>query len=146
MPRRDLQFPWRGEDDVEPPTESPVDFIAPRGPMESIPEDAEVDNPTGNAVGSDSIPVPMDTDESSSSTTDSSSSSGGSDVRRGARTQLGPGRPSGVQTDSPVPANLNSAPHTPMSNRTEPEPQPERVVENKRASVADDEEFSDFSF
>ncbi len=26
------------------------------------------------------------------------------------------------------------------------EPEPERVVENKRASVADDEEFSDFSF
>ncbi len=27
-----------------------------------------------------------------------------------------------------------------------PEPEPEPVVENKRASVADDEEFSDFSF
>ena len=30
--------------------------------------------------------------------------------------------------------------------RTEPEPEPERVVENRRASIADDEEFSDFSF
>ena len=32
------------------------------------------------------------------------------------------------------------------SQVTEPEPEPEPVVENKRASVADDEEFSDFSF
>ena len=32
------------------------------------------------------------------------------------------------------------------ARREEPEPQSERVVENKRASVADDEEFSDFSF
>ena len=32
------------------------------------------------------------------------------------------------------------------AQRAEPEQQPERVVENKRASVADDEEFSDFSF
>ena len=32
------------------------------------------------------------------------------------------------------------------AQRAEPEPQPERVAENKRASVADDEEFSDFSF
>ena len=28
----------------------------------------------------------------------------------------------------------------------QPEPEPEPVVENKRASIADDEEFSDFSF
>ena len=30
--------------------------------------------------------------------------------------------------------------------RAEPEPEPERIVENKRASISDDEEFSDFSF
>ena len=29
---------------------------------------------------------------------------------------------------------------------TQPEPEPDRVVENKRASIADDDEFSDFSF
>ena len=32
------------------------------------------------------------------------------------------------------------------AQRVEAEPEPETVVENKRASVADDEEFSDFSF
>ena len=32
------------------------------------------------------------------------------------------------------------------SQETESEPEPEPVVENKRASIADDEEFSDFSF
>ncbi len=32
------------------------------------------------------------------------------------------------------------------ARRDEPEPEQEKVVENKRASIADDEEFSDFSF
>ena len=32
------------------------------------------------------------------------------------------------------------------SEISQPEPEPDRVVENKRASIADDEEFSDFSF
>ena len=32
------------------------------------------------------------------------------------------------------------------AQRVEAEPEPETVVENKRASVSDDEEFSDFSF
>ena len=32
------------------------------------------------------------------------------------------------------------------AQRVEPEPEHERVIENKRASVADDEDFSDFSF
>lgn len=32
------------------------------------------------------------------------------------------------------------------SQISQPEPEPDRVVENKRASIADDDEFSDFSF
>ena len=32
------------------------------------------------------------------------------------------------------------------TQRVEPDPEPERIVENNRTSIADDEEFSDFSF
>ncbi|MDA9714397.1 hypothetical protein N9U68_00720 [Euryarchaeota archaeon] len=52
----------------------------------------------------------------------------------------------------PTPAAEPSKGSRPVKRRSvkkrasQPEPEPDRVVENKRASIADDDEFSDFSF